>query len=1349
MLEQALCLTEFHGDAHPIFLTPAFVLLSLLVSAGSSVNASGEQRFRQKLTEDKWADCKPTQKQSLDTCTVTPWVKLYGGFLMPQWEPCSRMHATIWTFPQMPSHLCFLILSSLAISSQLGLEDVFFSPQDQTVREEETVFFHCVSGESSPPASITWLKDGKVVTRGRLIQGEYGGGNQKKTSGTLHLFNVTLEDDGMYLCVTHNPLLNISKESKAAKLTVQGVPRQLQIIQGPDNITVAMGTEVSMHCAIRGFPVPMVHWFKDGCLLTNCSASFSLQNNGQLLTFRNVTKEDEGFYHCEASNQKETIKSQPAFLLPAEMDWSFIRQPTNLMVKRGENATVTCRPPYSRPAAQVSWFKNNQLFSPAAHVTVLPSGDLFFYSVQEYDSGSYFCRASNVHLQRFLTSRRATLTVLAPPSVTLWPQVLTVPVGAQVVLECQVSGHPPPFISWVKRGHSKQTGGKVALGRRNATLYIQSARTYDEGVYVCEAFNALGQSRSTAVLRVAVSPIIVTFVGQVNCRIGASVVLPCRAVGIQPITHTWTRGKAGIHSLISPTADTHIDVLSCRGILLHCREPSRTTTETHCPHCHRSGSLAYAEDHPANRGKQTRLVLSASKNNEPPVSSNSVAAPYYTTLHHLHVQEQHKEATYSSPYCDAATDGVTTDSTILREAVVELKMSPWSLGRVSEHQLNQPAASPTPPLVTQMQPPLLAAAPHLIFPSVGLHTPVPISNGEPPITRSQTSAVTSEGLGTTLQYLLIENQSHLTLTSSHTGFQHPVGGKLLMEPDSQDSNIHVASPAGKTSEPFTKLSGSQPQSEPPITGPFGFLKLESYSQTPTQKPLSKTKTSHSGSVTQARQSQTQAQQLVTESKFDQSYHEPTSNQISQAKLKHPGQPRHQKTHQQPSSTLSQLSQAYPKHSFTVSSLPKFHRELTTVQHFYLPSTQAPLSSITKPQSFQVHSHHSTTIPPSTISLLSQMQPQASPTQHPQPSALDPEITAGHQVNMSDQVQLNATQQGNTGQSAQSSNDTDLTEWLKRNTSQSPMTSNDPRVTQQSPSWLPVLERHDIPIVVGVGVSLAFIFITVTFYSVVQKNEPAPTSRAAQRNLGVPIRHAERRATGRTYENKAFEDDDCVAVIEQSPNTSDTRARPPGPSLVTVQMEPTFEDFQVDTDPVLDNHSVTVETYPEPILDTKIDSSLEEEKGCSLPQPSIQLQCADDWISNQGDNNSPCQDTLPPPSPLPSRLPSPSPPSRCEDGLRSSLTVQSAEPCVAPLHHSLSISHGNPPLLLSHHVSLGLTTVAVDVHFYPSATASMAVGTSTHINSASNSTSMAAPLFSPPLGNSHENDQSSARFHQCK
>lgn len=98
-----------------------------------------------------------------------------------------------------------------------------------------------------------------------------------------------------------------------------GVPRRLELIQGPDNITVAMGTAISMHCAVRGFPVPMVHWFKNGCHLTNSSASFSLQNNGQLLTFRFNTARDQRninalLLYCE-NNYLKSIIQYSAFMI--------------------------------------------------------------------------------------------------------------------------------------------------------------------------------------------------------------------------------------------------------------------------------------------------------------------------------------------------------------------------------------------------------------------------------------------------------------------------------------------------------------------------------------------------------------------------------------------------------------------------------------------------------------------------------------------------------------------------------------------------------------------------------------------------------------------------------------------------------------------------------------------------------------------------------------------------------------------------------------------------------------------------------------------------------------------------
>ncbi|KAF7205614.1 uncharacterized protein [Nothobranchius furzeri] len=1108
-------------------------------------------------------------------------MKLLAAFFCLLMEFCSRMRVCVSTglIPQMTSVLCSVLLFALAVTSPLGLDDVFFSPHNQTIREGQAVFFQCVSGESSPPANITWIKDGQLVTRGRQFQGEYGGGQQQKTSGTLHLLNVTLEDDGTYTCVTHNSLLNISKESRPAKLTVQGALRRLQITQGPDNITVAMGAEVYMQCTVRGFPVPMVHWFKDDCLLSNCSASFSLQNNGQLLTFRNVTKEDEGSYQCEASNQKETIRSQPAFLLLAEMHWSFVQQPTSLKVKRGDNVTMTCRPPFSRPEAQVSWFKNNQLLSPSENTSVLPSGDLFFQSIQVKDRGSYFCRASNTHLQRFLTSRKATLTVLAPPSVRLWPTVLTVPAGARAALECEVSGHPQPSISWIKRGHSKQTGGKIALGQRNATLYIQSARSYDEAIYVCEASNILGKSQSTALLRVAVSPIIVTYVSQVSCRTGASVVLPCGAVGILPITYSWTRGRGETKSPVGHPGDKHADE---DGALHMSGVQSSDAGEYFCTARNRAGRhqkrtvlTVTDEDHQADATKQ---ALSASSN-----TSEEQVFQLRTSRSELNLNTAHRApvlAQQRMKICSSCTD---TTTSLPREVGTEFETPTRS-------RVSQQTTTPAQPFITQL-------------------------------------------------------------------------------------DVHDGSPEDQITE-------------------MSHLQLDSYTPPPTLRPVTQIKAAHSVTVrmtfgSESYQSETPAHRLRLNSNPNASSQTP--------------QP-------QPSSFLSQTSQTLPHQSPTASFPPN------------LEISAPPSASVPETQPSQVHGP---------ISTPSQQHPSLSSPHDPSSPKLD------HGVNWTNQQ--NSTKLPSN------------THWLK-NTSQSPMTSNNPKATQVSPSWLPMLEKHDIPIVVGVGVSLAFIFITVTFYSVVQKNEPVPAGRVAQRSVGVPVRHADGRVAERTYENRAFEDDDCVTVIEQTPNASDTRARPPGAAGLSlqVQVEPGFEEVQEVTQPAADHHAITIETYPEPIVDTKMlllqsEDSLEDDKRCSLSQPSIQLQCTEDWISSRGDNHSPCQDALPPPSSLPS--PSPSPPSRLEDTLRSSLTFRSSELSATPVRHSLSISRGNPPLLLSHHVSLGSTTVAVDVQFYPSATASTAVSTSTQIGSTSNPTSVTAPLFSPYINGQEDDDRSTARFHQ--
>ncbi|XP_052413300.1 uncharacterized protein LOC127958464 [Carassius gibelio] len=215
---------------------------------------------------------------------------------------------------------------------------------------------------------------------------------------------------------------------------------------------------------------------------------------------------------------------------------------------------------------------------------------------------------------------------------------------------------------------------------------------------------------------------------------------------------------------------------------------------------------------------------------------------------------------------------------------------------------------------------------------------------------------------------------------------------------------------------------------------------------------------------------------------------------------------------------------------------------------------------------------------------------------------------------------------------------------------------------------------------------------MAFYSLVQKNDPAavPTGRAALRGIGGPCRHGERLAMERTYDNKAFEDDNLVVVIEQSPNTSETKALSTEGSPSTSKMEPPSDDLQEFVQSSQDL-PVIVETHPEPREEDQLETIFEEGKVTPSADSDIQLQCMEDWRSREFE---PAQDapSPPPADPAPAQ----------EEGLRSSLTLQTSDPSSTPVRHSISISHSFSPLLLSHCVSLGMTSVAVDVRFYPSA-----------------------------------------------
>ena len=116
-------------------------------------------------------------------------------------------------------------------------------------------------------------------------------------------------------------------------------------------------------------------------------------------------------------------------------------------------------------------------------------------SLQLSDAGEYRCIASN-HIGS-VTSVSLGLTVVTPPVVATHPaNFSTYPQsGDQVVLHCDVSGSPPPVISW----YITPPGSQEAMLLPNATsteLRYSHPEPHHEGWYHCVAANQEGVQQS-------------------------------------------------------------------------------------------------------------------------------------------------------------------------------------------------------------------------------------------------------------------------------------------------------------------------------------------------------------------------------------------------------------------------------------------------------------------------------------------------------------------------------------------------------------------------------------------------------------------------------------------------------------------------------------------------------------------------------------------------------------------------------------------------------------------------------------------------------------------------------------
>ncbi|XP_056650529.1 roundabout homolog 3 isoform X1 [Monodelphis domestica] len=183
-----------------------------------------------------------------------------------------------------------------------------------------------------------------------------------------------------------------------------------------------------------------------------------------------------------------------------------VEQPPDLLVSRGEPATLPCRAE-GRPRPDIEWYKDGARVAtaredPRAHRLLLPSGALFFPRIvhgrrARPDEGVYTCVARNY--LGVAASRNASLEVaVLRDDFRQSPVDVVVAVGEPAVLECvPPKGHPEPSVSW-KKGNLrlKEQEGRITI--RGGKLMMSHTLKSDAGMYVCVASNVAGERDSGA-----------------------------------------------------------------------------------------------------------------------------------------------------------------------------------------------------------------------------------------------------------------------------------------------------------------------------------------------------------------------------------------------------------------------------------------------------------------------------------------------------------------------------------------------------------------------------------------------------------------------------------------------------------------------------------------------------------------------------------------------------------------------------------------------------------------------------------------------------------------------------------
>uniref|UniRef100_A0A3Q3ALP3 Hemicentin 1 n=1 Tax=Kryptolebias marmoratus TaxID=37003 RepID=A0A3Q3ALP3_KRYMA len=369
--------------------------------------------------------------------------------------------------------------------------------QEYVASVDSSVTLQCQT-EGSPPPSITWHKDGQLLSDSvhqRVL-----------SSGALQIAFLQRSDAGRYTCTAANPAGTVSLDMS---LTVQ--PPSIR--GGDQEVVVVENSHAQLVCVAEGIPQPKLIWKKNGTPLSESTGEYTILPSGELV-IDSAQPDDAGSYTCVATNS--VGQDSWTVTLSVHTHPIFTELLGDVALNKGERLMLACGVS-GVPLPRISWTFNNKIMPHYDHMN--GHSELVIERVTKDDSGTYTCVAEN----SAGTIKSLGFVYVKPPIIDGDLHVNRIePLGGNAILNCEVRGDPLPTIQWSKNGINIQISNRIRQ-LDNGSLAIYGTVSEDAGSYMCVATNDAGVVERSVTLTLQPVAAVVDA--------GTTVVLNCQAEG--------------------------------------------------------------------------------------------------------------------------------------------------------------------------------------------------------------------------------------------------------------------------------------------------------------------------------------------------------------------------------------------------------------------------------------------------------------------------------------------------------------------------------------------------------------------------------------------------------------------------------------------------------------------------------------------------------------------------------------------------------------------------------------------------------------------------------------------------